>query len=478
MHQHLTDLDALALTVREPRSRDYIQEAIAAYRAGAYRPAIVATWVGVAFDLIIKLREIAAAGDGKATAEMATFDGWVNANDQGNLQGFEAKLLQNVQDSFGFLNAQDVLHLERLKEDRNHCAHPSFYSDQELFAPTSELVRMHIVHAVTLVLARPPIQGRVLIERFMTDLQSPAFPRDGDKLAHYMNDRYLDRVRPELVGNFGTVLVKAIVKPSAEQKASGDLLLTAMKAFARTRPDAWRASVVPGIPRLMEGLTSEQLPNLFHLLKAAPDLLPLLDAGTLARLEALIDTMNQRLQQARPSLFGGEKAFTPDAAEMALFGGMMVPQLTDQLVAVFEQLSRPAAAKVVGEHPNRRFLNHGYARLRTARDWRYAEALYQGYIAPLAGVMQAEDVPALLDAVMSDPRIWDATEIRSQLAVTARVLVERGEARSADWERFRAFIVEQGVERWYDQLRVVLHDGGVLAWPEPAAAEEQDEQPG
>lgn len=478
MHQHLTDLDALALTVREPRSRDYIQEAIATYRAGAYRPAIVATWVAVAFDLIIKLREIAAAGDGKATAEMATFDGLVKAGDQGKLQGYEAGLLLKARRDFGFLNTQDVLYLERLKEDRNHCAHPSFYGDQGLFAPTSELVRMHIVHAVTLVLARPPIQGRVLIERFMTDLQSPAFPRNGDKLAHYMKDRYLDRVRPELVGNFGAVLVKAIVRPTAEQETLSDVFQTAVKAFARTRPDAWHANVVPNIPRLLEGLSAEQLPNLFRLLDAAPDLLPILDAGTLASLEALIDTMSERLRRAPPSLFGGEKAFMPNAVEVALFGGMMVPQLTDRLVAVFEQLPRVAANKVLEKHPDRRFLNHGYARLRTARDWRYAEALYQGYIAPLAGVMQAEDVPALLDTVMSDPRIWDATDIRSQLAVTARVLVERGEARSADWERFRAFIVEQGVERWYDQLRVVLHDGGVLAWPEPAAAEEQGEQPG
>ena len=477
MHQHLTDLDALALTVREPRSRDYIQEAIAAYRAGAYRPAIVATWVAVAFDLIIKLREIAAAGDGKATAEIATFDGWVNANDQGNLQGFEAKLLLNVRDNFGFLNAQDVRHLERLKEDRNHCAHPSFYNDQELFAPTSELVRMHIVHAVTLVLARPPIQGRVLIERFMADLQSSAFPHDGDKLARHMNDRYLDRVRPELVGNFGTVLVKAIVKPTAEQETLSDVLQTAVKAFARTRPDAWRASVVPNIPRLLEGLPPEQLPNIFRLLKAAPNILPLLDAGVLDRLEALIASFASRLGDARVNKFTGEKVITPPAADVALFGGIVVPQLTAQLMTVFEQLPLQAAAEVVREHPSRQFLGHGYARLRTAGDWRSAEALYQSYIAPLAGVMLGEDVPALLDAVMSSRQIWDAKEIRSQLASTARVLVERGEARPADWDRFHAFIVEQDGERWYDQLRVVLHDGGVVAWPEPAAADEPGEQP-
>ena len=51
-HIRLTDLDELALSVREIKAKSYITEAIDAYRGGAYRAAIVSTWIAVTFDII------------------------------------------------------------------------------------------------------------------------------------------------------------------------------------------------------------------------------------------------------------------------------------------------------------------------------------------------------------------------------------------------------------------------------------------
>lgn len=56
MDNKLTDLDALILTVRNPLSRGYIDEAVRAYRAGSYKAAIVSLWVAVTFDIISKVR--------------------------------------------------------------------------------------------------------------------------------------------------------------------------------------------------------------------------------------------------------------------------------------------------------------------------------------------------------------------------------------------------------------------------------------
>ena len=58
MQNHLTDLDELLENVRDSRARDYISEAIRTYRAGAYRSAIIATWVAVCIDLIDKIRKL------------------------------------------------------------------------------------------------------------------------------------------------------------------------------------------------------------------------------------------------------------------------------------------------------------------------------------------------------------------------------------------------------------------------------------
>ena len=45
-------LEDLLNEVRDRESRRYLEEAIRAYHAGAFRSAIIAAWIAVAFDLI------------------------------------------------------------------------------------------------------------------------------------------------------------------------------------------------------------------------------------------------------------------------------------------------------------------------------------------------------------------------------------------------------------------------------------------
>src|SRR5258708_36269993 len=59
---HLVDLDELVQSVRDLNSREYITEAIAAYRSRAYRSAIMGTWIAVTYDIISKIRELAVDG--------------------------------------------------------------------------------------------------------------------------------------------------------------------------------------------------------------------------------------------------------------------------------------------------------------------------------------------------------------------------------------------------------------------------------
>lgn len=56
----LQDLDELVLKCRDERARAYIREAVLCFKAGAYRSAIVATWIAVAFDVIDKIPELEA----------------------------------------------------------------------------------------------------------------------------------------------------------------------------------------------------------------------------------------------------------------------------------------------------------------------------------------------------------------------------------------------------------------------------------
>src|SRR3954454_9428949 len=162
LQTHLVDLDELVQTVRDVNAREYIAEAIAAYRVRAYRSAIMGTWVAVAYDIIAKVRELAVQGDAAAVAFVTTLDNAIaqlatnHALAVKTLQGIENDLLNQALNTFEFITPQEHVDLDRLKHDRNQCAHPAFVSDMVLFQPSPELVRTHIAHAIHHLLAHLP----------------------------------------------------------------------------------------------------------------------------------------------------------------------------------------------------------------------------------------------------------------------------------------------------------------------------------
>jgi hypothetical protein len=217
---HLVDLDELVQTVRDINAREYIAEAIAAYRARAYRSAIMGTWVAVAYDIIAKIRELAVQGDAAAVTFSTTLDtaiaqkatNYVQAIK--TLQGIENDLLNQAISSFEFITAQEHTDLERLKQDRNQCAHPAFVTDMLLFQPSPELVRTHIAHAIYHLLAHPPTQGKNALARLKSDLMQPSFPTDQKAVNEFMEMRYFNHAKTALLNNFVTVLLKVIIKAS------------------------------------------------------------------------------------------------------------------------------------------------------------------------------------------------------------------------------------------------------------------------
>ncbi len=58
----LIDLDELILQCRSRHAREYIAEAVACYKAGAFRSCMVATLIAVVFDILDKLRELQISG--------------------------------------------------------------------------------------------------------------------------------------------------------------------------------------------------------------------------------------------------------------------------------------------------------------------------------------------------------------------------------------------------------------------------------
>ena len=87
------DLEELTARCRGNRARAYIQEAVDCYRVGAYRAAVITTWIAVVYDIVDKLRELAIVGDSNAVAQVERFDEINRARDVEAALKFERDIL-------------------------------------------------------------------------------------------------------------------------------------------------------------------------------------------------------------------------------------------------------------------------------------------------------------------------------------------------------------------------------------------------
>jgi len=213
----LADFDELIVRCRDAQAKAHIAEAVASYRAGAFRACIVTTWIAVVYDIIAKLRELASAGDSAAKVETAKLERIVEQHDiQASLE-FEKRALDLAKDTFALLTPNEHADLARLQSDRNRCAHPSLNSLEEPYSPPAELARLHVRSAVQYLLMREPVQGKAALQRLIDDVSSAYFPADSVKAREYLSSGPLKRPKETLVNEFTKALVAGLIQsPTGE----------------------------------------------------------------------------------------------------------------------------------------------------------------------------------------------------------------------------------------------------------------------
>lgn len=103
--------------------------------------------------------------------------GWDNFDVQARhrpSQQLESELL-TIGQQLELVDAIAGEQLERLRRDRNLCAHPSFAPLGGFFKPSAEVTRAHLAVALDHLLQHPPLQGTLAIERFKTFLAGSSF---------------------------------------------------------------------------------------------------------------------------------------------------------------------------------------------------------------------------------------------------------------------------------------------------------------
>ncbi len=271
--EQLADLDVLLLRCKSPQSKTLLAEAIACYRAGAYRSAIISTWITVVFDLIGKFRELALTGDTEAQKVVQNFEDAYDKNDIPKVLSFEKGVLERARKDFQLISHREQEELQRLFEDRNHCAHPSLRSLEEPYQPLAELVRAHICNAVVILLQYPPVQGRRALQTVLEAIMSDTFPIQVDQaLEQYFKHSPLARARPTLIKDAIAVLTKSLLLeclPEAERIRKYTALLAILKMYSQEGEPILREELPKLEPRI---LSHKQLANLLDYLRRIPSI--------------------------------------------------------------------------------------------------------------------------------------------------------------------------------------------------------------
>ncbi len=266
MQNHLTDLDELLENVRNSRSQDYISESIRCYRSGAYRSAIITTWVAVCIDIIDKIRELSSEGDGNAKK----LDDKLNKlghDDKKGIQEYENSLLESAENNLNIISNHEARLLQRIKDDRNFCAHPDFQIDGQNESITPEGARAHIVNACNALLLHTPIRGKVLIEKIQNIVAGDSFSPDNET-AYIMleSEYYLGRAQDSVFRSLTIIFLHQIFHENdwiPEQKA--DRIFAALHAISRIKPNVYTKTLKEKLDPMLSDILEKNLKRIFLL---------------------------------------------------------------------------------------------------------------------------------------------------------------------------------------------------------------------
>jgi len=266
MSERLADLDELMLRCRDKSTREYIREAVACYRAGAFRSCFVSTWNAVVFDFIHKLRQLDQTGHKDAQKKLEEFEKIRSDQDISKMLVFEKSVPDLALKEFEFISPLEYSDLTRLLEDRNRCAHPSMQSLEETFQASAELARYHLRNAVMHLLQHPPVQGRAALDLIWTDIRSEYFPTEVEQAVIYFSNGPLARARKPLIRNMVVGLTKNLLledRPKAERSRQ----FAALQAVSQMYFDVTEETIKGELSGIVMGISDQGLPKVISYLR-------------------------------------------------------------------------------------------------------------------------------------------------------------------------------------------------------------------
>lgn len=259
-HRNFADLDELLLRCHDNKARAYITEAVASYKTGALRSAILSTWIAIAFDFIDKVRQLELQGD-KVAQKIGIELTAIQANaDIVRSLAFERSILSSALNDLNFISNSEYEDLSRLFVDRHRCAHPSMNAKGEIFQPTAEQVRYHIRTAVDTMLSQPPTSGKAALAALTFQVEGEYFPTEVEKALVILTSSPIAKPRPSLVRNFVIVLIKRMLDINSGIDKNARLrAAAALNAVKSMHPETCSKTLSDELSPLIRAMKDENL---------------------------------------------------------------------------------------------------------------------------------------------------------------------------------------------------------------------------
>ena len=159
---HLTDMEELLARIPGADIRDYMREAMSCYMAGAYRGALVLSYIALFDDLLAKLGEL---GNVNSAAKLIFTEATKKKADQ---DVYESYLIDQLT-SKSLISGLDSSFLTTLRTLRNKSAHPSGHK------PSPEEARFVFFEAIDRFLSKPILSTTQLVDELFARLKNSNF---------------------------------------------------------------------------------------------------------------------------------------------------------------------------------------------------------------------------------------------------------------------------------------------------------------
>ncbi|MFB8085026.1 hypothetical protein [Streptomyces sp. NPDC055992] len=400
MEKRMLDLDDLVNRVVNPDVRPLVKEAHRCYATGAARAAIVLTWTATCADLIHKIEVLKEEGEADARALVQDVQRAQRPSepDAVPLMLNVEKTILDVAEKLELIDRTHRTQLERLREDRHLCAHPSLRPMGELYVPTSEYARAHLVAALDAVLVHQPSQGQRVLNSFIAHAADPAFTFEAGYLGHTFFDRVRPASRAKLV-NFAAKFALLQIEDDEMPLAApmfADRMAQCLRLFSDRDQPLTAEHLGRHMPRLEKAEPAIQL--------AALGRLGDLPAFWKALAEPMRTLYNTKIQTIAAQTVTNGYLRPDETRALVLVTRPEVRTSLPALAHAFASLPLAEQARVIGAQPDPYFLPYLPGLLTAVGNFDQGEFVASVAILPSASLLSLEDTKAVLRAWWDNER--------------------------------------------------------------------------